>query len=77
MSLWDEDGKHFSSARSLKLAYHPPKSDLPGLAVAGSLLVCWVRRAATRAQDQHCRPEGGARGLRQASARVQATGGLW
>jgi hypothetical protein len=43
MSLWDEDGRRFSSARDIQLAYLPPKSDLPGLAVALSIIGCWVR----------------------------------
>jgi hypothetical protein len=41
MSLWD-DGDYYSSRRDLQLAYLPPKSDLPGLAVALSLIGCWV-----------------------------------
>jgi hypothetical protein len=41
MSLWD-DGDHYSSRKDLQLAYSPPKSDLPGAAVALSLIVCWV-----------------------------------
>jgi hypothetical protein len=42
MSLWDADGDYYSSRRDLQLAYLPPKSDLPGAAVALSLIVCWV-----------------------------------
>jgi hypothetical protein len=45
MSLWD-DGDHYSSRKDLQLAYLPPKSDLPGLAVALSLIGCWVSVAA-------------------------------
>lgn len=42
MSLWDADGDYYSSRRDLQLAYTPPKSDLPGAAVALSLIACWV-----------------------------------
>lgn len=41
MSIWD-DGDYYSSRRDLQLAYTPPKSDLPGAAVALSLIACWV-----------------------------------
>lgn len=43
MSLWDADGDHYSSRRDLQQAYQAPQSDLPGAAVALSLIVCWVR----------------------------------
>lgn len=42
MSLWDADGDYYSSRRDLSLAYLPPKSDLPGLAIALGLIVSWV-----------------------------------
>lgn len=42
MSLWDAEGDYYSSRRDLQLAYTPPKSDLPGAAVALSLITCWV-----------------------------------
>lgn len=42
MSLWDADGDHYSSRRDLSLAYQPPKSNLPGLAIALGLIVSWV-----------------------------------
>lgn len=43
MSLWDdEDGSYYSSRRDLQLAYLPPKSDLPGLAVAVGLITAWA-----------------------------------
>ena len=44
MSLWDADGDYYSSRRDLQLAYLPPKSDLPGLAAALSVIFCWVSR---------------------------------
>jgi hypothetical protein len=48
MSLWDADGDYYSSRRDLQLAYLPPKSDVPGAAVALSLIVCWVRSRTPR-----------------------------
>lgn len=42
MSLWDAEGDYYSSRRDLQLAYLPPKSDLPGLAAALSVIFCWV-----------------------------------
>lgn len=52
MSMWD-DGDYVSSRRDLQLAYVPPKSDLPGLSAALSLIFCWVSWAIGCATEAH------------------------